>query len=124
MKSKDTKNHRPTKGHKLIETILVTASKVDGISPGKYYNLFSKKDKSYIFNENAEKVFLDSEQIKWKALDTVVMIIQVKSSLLNTLQPEGIYRVFDDTANDERYIFDDNREKVLFDENIFTWEVV
>lgn len=52
------------------------------------------------------------------------MEIKVTTSYLDSIQVGGIYQVYDDTLNDERYIIDDNQEKVLFDKNIFKCEVL
>jgi len=52
------------------------------------------------------------------------MIVKIISSYLDSIQVGGIYQVYDDTLNDERYIIDDNQDKVLFDKNIFKCEVL
>jgi len=52
------------------------------------------------------------------------MEIKVITSYLDSIQVGKIYHVYDDTLNDERYIIDENQEKVLFDQNIFKCEVL
>lgn len=105
-------------------TIFITNSKVSGVQAGKYYAAFKKGETSFIFSTNGDKIPLDENSFQWEVMDRVVMVVKATSSHLDSIKPDNIYRVFDDTANDERYIFDDNREKVLFDENIFNWEVI
>ena len=61
---------------------------------------------------------------KWKEMDDVVMLVKTNSSLLDSVLINKIYRVFNDAKNDERYIFDENREKVLFDGIIFNYEII
>lgn len=105
-------------------TVFITGSQLSGVPAGKYFAAFKKGETVFIYSVNGEKVLLDKKTINWEVMDRVVMIVKATASHLDSVKPGGIYRVFDDTANDERYIFDDNREKVLFDENIFTWEIV
>jgi hypothetical protein len=105
-------------------TIFITASKVSGVPAGKYYAAFKKGETNFIYSTSGDMIPLDKSAFQWEVMDRVVMVVKAMSSHLDSIKPGGIYRVFDDTSNDERYIFDDNREKVLFDENIFTWEVV
>lgn len=124
MKSTVSKDMKPPKRLKFVETIYVKASKLEAVPSGKYYAVFQKRDNAFIFNEKAEKVFLDRDLLEWEPLDHIVMIVRATSSNLDSIKQGSVYRVFDDVAHDERYIIDDSFEKVLFDENIFKWELV
>lgn len=88
------------------------------------YKVFKRKDKWFIFNQNGQRIPLDEKSLKWEAMDEVVMIVKVTSSVLNSIEPGQVYRVYDDAKNDERYILDSSNERVLFDKNIFKWEVL
>ncbi len=59
-----------------------------------------------------------------KEVDNVVMIVKISSSLLDSVTESKVYRVFNDEKNDERYIFDEDNEKVLFDSMIFNYELI
>jgi len=37
---------------------------------------------------------------------------------------DNIYRIFNDEANDERYLIDEHGEKVLFDRMMFKYELI
>lgn len=115
---------KPPKRRKFVETIYISTSKQEGVQAGMYYAVFKRRDEAFIFNESGQKVVLDPKLFQWETLDHAVMVVRAITSHLDSIKLGNIYRVFDDVSNDERYIFDDNREKVLFDENIFTWEVV
>ncbi len=52
------------------------------------------------------------------------MIVKINSSLLDSVMESKVYRVFNDEKNDERYIFDEDNEKVLFDSMIFNYELI
>jgi len=52
------------------------------------------------------------------------MIARIKSSLLDSVTQDKIYRVFNDETNDERYLIDENGDKVLFDKMIFDYELI
>ena len=52
------------------------------------------------------------------------MIVKINSSLLDSVLKNKVYRVFNDEINDERYIFDENNEKILFDKMIFNYELI
>ena len=105
-------------------TILVNYSSLDTVKAGKFYPTLIKNNKSYIFDKVGKKIFLNSKKIKWKEIDNVVMIVKINSSLLNSVLKNKVYRVFNDEINDERYIFDENNEKILFDKMIFNYELI
>lgn len=118
------KKTKPPKRHKFQEAILITSSKLESVQAGKVYNTFKKGVESFFFDANAERVTLDGKLFQWEALDSVVMIVRIITSNWEGVRTDGIYRVYDDKANDERYVIDDNKEKVLFDNNIFKSEIV
>lgn len=109
---------------KVSENIFITFSKDADVPPGKEYRVFRKNQKRFIYNTYGDKTPLDLSTMKWESRDKVVMIVRVLSSRLKSLKPGDILRVYDDARNDERYVFDANHVMVLFDENIFTWEVL
>lgn len=51
-----------------------------------------------------------------------IMKVKIKSSLVDTVTQGSVYRVFRDEADDERYILDENGERVLFDKMVFKYE--
>ena len=108
----------------FYNSILVNQSLIDTIKVGKIYSIIKKGNLSFVFDENGKKTPINPEKIKWKELDPIVMIVQIKSSLLESIEKEKIYRVFNDIKDDERYIYDENGEKVLFDRTIFNYEVI
>ena len=77
------------------------------------------KRTSIVLDTNA----LDNSKFEWKQLDKVVMIIKVINSRLPSITEGKIYRVYNDSRNDERYIVDETGEKVLYDKNIFKCEI-
>jgi len=105
-------------------TILVNQSKIDDIRVGTYYSTLKKGSKYFVFDDSGKKTILDDTKIKWQLLDPTVMIVKIQKSLLDSVIKDKIYRVFDDTKNDERYIIDENGEKVLFDKMIFNYEML
>lgn len=115
---------KPPKRYKFVDTILIKASNLETVPAGKFYSVFKKRDDLFIFNANAKMLSLKEPDFKWEGLDLVVMIVRVTSSNLDSITPGGVYRVFDDVTDDERYIFDDEGEKVLFDRNIFKCEII
>ena len=106
------------------ENIFVVSSSDASVPPGKEYKVLKRKDKWFIFNKNGQRIPLDEKTLRWVARDKVVMIVKVTSAVLGSIEPGQVYRVYDDAKNDERYILDGNNEKVLFDKNIFKWEVL
>lgn len=52
------------------------------------------------------------------------MKVKIKSSRLDSVTKGSIYRVFRDEADDERYMLDDNGERMLFDKMFFKYERV
>ncbi len=52
------------------------------------------------------------------------MMVRVISSELETIKSGKIYPIFDDKKDDERYVIDADGEMVLFDQNIFKWEIL
>mgnify|MGYP001618428159 CR=1 FL=1 len=108
----------------VSENIFVTSSNDAGVPPGKEYRVFRKNRKPFVYNKYGDKTPLDLHTMQWESRDKVVMIVKVISSRLGSLKPGDILRVYDDAKNDERYVLDANHEMVLFDKNIFTWEVL
>ena len=108
----------------LRNTILVNQSFLDTIKVGRFYTTLRKGNKFYIFDNEGKQTPLSKTKLKWKEMDDVVMLVKINSSLLDSVLTNNIYRVFNDDKNDERYIFDENREKVLFDGMIFNYELI
>lgn len=52
------------------------------------------------------------------------MKVKIKSSRLDSVTEGSVYRVFCDEADDERYMLDENGERVLFDKMVFKYERV
>ena len=52
------------------------------------------------------------------------MSVKIISSRLDSVKPGQEYSVYNDAKNDERYVIDENKERVLFDKNIFKWEML
>lgn len=122
--SKANYSRLPSKSNNFVETIRIISSKEESVVPERTYAVFEEGGVPYVFNKNARKTLLDSQSFTWEVTDNVVMVVKVTSSYLDSIQVGGIYHVYDDTLNDERYIIDDNQEKVLFDKNIFKYEVL
>ncbi len=108
----------------LYNSILVNQSKIDSIKVGKIYSTIKAGNIFFVFDEDGKKTQITAEKIKWKELDPVVMIVRINSTLLPSVAKDKVYRVFDDRKNDERYIYDENGEKVLFDWIIFNYELI
>ncbi len=104
--------------------IFVVSSTDANVPSGKVYKVLNRKDKWFIINKNGQRVLLDAGALKWEARDEVVLLVKVISSVLPSIEPGQVYRVYDDAKNDERYILDNDNEKVFFDRNIFKWEVI
>lgn len=114
----------PSKSNNFVETIRIISSKEESVVPERTYAVFEEAGVPYVFDINARKTLLDSQSFTWEVIDNIVMIVKVTSSYLDSIQVGGIYHVYDDSLNDERYIIDDNQDKVLFDKNIFKCEVL
>ena len=108
----------------IPENIFLTFSNDANVPSGKVYKVLNRKDKWFIVNKNGQRVLLDEANWKWEARDEVVLLVKVVSSVLPSVEAGEVYRVYDDAKQDERYILDKNSEKVLFDKNIFKWEVI
>lgn len=108
----------------MYNTVLVDYSALNSVKAGKFYTTMQSEDKFFLFDENGKKILIREPDIKWKNVDKVVMIARIKSSLLDSVTKNKIYRVFNDENNDERYMIDENGEKVLFDKMIFKYEVI
>jgi len=108
----------------LYNTIFIDYSPLPTIKAGKYYTSLQSDNNYFLFDENGKRVQIKEPEFKWKNFDRVVMIAKIKSSLLDSVIPEKIYRVFNDEENDERYIIDENGERVLFDKIIFNYELI
>ncbi len=105
-------------------TVLVNHSLLETVKAGNFYITLIKDNKSYIFDKIGRQTLLNSKKLKWQEMDNVVMIVKINSSLLDNVLINKVYRVFNDEKNDERYIFDENSEKVLFDRMIFNYELI
>ena len=103
---------------------LVLHSLIETIKEGKIYSIVKKGKSIFIFDETGQRRKIEEQKVRLQALDPIVMIVRIKSSLLPTIQAEKIYRIFNDVKNNERYIIDANNEKVLFDKMIFNYEVL
>jgi len=108
----------------LYNTVLVDYSALNSVKAGKFYTTVQLDDKLFLFDENGKRILIKEPDIKWKNVDKVVMIAKIKSSHLDSVTEDKIYRVFNDETNDERYIIDENGEKVLFDKMIFKYELI
>jgi len=108
----------------ISENIFLITSNDANVPTGKVYRVLNRKDKWFIVNRNGQRVLLDEINWKWEARDEVVLLVKAVSAVLPTIESGEVYRVYDDTKNDERYILDKNNERVLFDKNIFKWEVI
>lgn len=117
-----TTSKQPRNG--ISEHIFIVSSNDVNVPSGKVYKVLNRKDKWFIINKNGQRVLLDENSLKWEERDEVVLIVKVSSSVLPSIEPGQVYRVYDDAKNDERYILDNDNEKVLFDKNIFKWEVL
>ena len=104
--------------------IVVTHSKLENVPSGKIYVVVRKKGQACIYDTLGYRTPLNEADIHWKPLDKVVMMVKVVSTNVETLNAGQIYRVFDDTKYDERYIVDETGEMILFDRNMFKWEAI
>lgn len=105
-------------------TALILHSALETVKQGKMYAVLSVGKQSFIFDETGRRQEIKNPQIKFQILDPVVLIVKIKSSLLDSILLDNIYRVFEDAKNDERYIVDANGERVLFDKMLFKYEVI
>jgi hypothetical protein len=108
----------------LYHSIFINQSGIDTIKAGKIYATITAGNAFFVFDENGKKTRVNSDKITWKELDPIVMIVKINSSLLDSVEKGKIYRVFDDRKVDERYIYDENGEKVLFDKIIFNYDLI
>jgi hypothetical protein len=108
----------------VSSNIFMVSSTDANVPSGKVYKVLTRKDKWFIINKNGQRVPFDEVNWKWEARDEVVLLVKVISALLPSIEVGQVYRVYDDAKQDERYILDSNNEKVLFDKNIFKWEVI
>jgi len=107
-----------------LSHILVTQSSVGHILSGKIYTVVRKKGQACIYNIVGHRIPLDTQYLHWKPLDKVVMMVKVLFTNVETLKVGQIYSVFDDVKYDERYVMDETGEMILFDKNMFKWEVL
>jgi len=105
-------------------TIKILSSEIETLKNGFFYSVFQAGNRKYLFDNKGNKTFLIKKKVKWIETDNVVMIVKITSSLLDTISTDKIYRVFNDTENDERYIFDEQNRKILFDRTIFNYDIV
>ncbi|MBK9014449.1 MAG: hypothetical protein IPM82_10370 [Saprospiraceae bacterium] len=108
----------------ISENIFLLSSNDANVPSGKVYKVLNRKDMWFIINKNGQRVQLDEVNWKWEPRDEVVLLVKVLSSVLQSIEAGEVYRVYDDAKHDERYILDKHNEKVLFDKNIFKWEVI
>ncbi len=106
------------------DSVFVIRSLIPSIKEGKIYSTLKRGENLFIFDETGKKQKVLKTKLQFKMLDAVVMIVKINFSLLKTVETNKFYRVFDDQENDERYIFDKNNEKVLFDKMIFQYELI
>lgn len=105
-------------------TVKILTTKINTVRNGAYYPSFIKSKRKFIYDSYGAKTYLTKTKFKWIETDNVIMLVRITSSLLESIEVQGIYRVFDDTANDERYIIDSKERKVIFDKTIFTYEII
>lgn len=105
-------------------TVLVDYSALSSVEAGKFYTTIQLGDQLFLFDKNGKRILLSEPDVKWTNVDSVVMIARIKSSHLDSVTEDKIYRVFNDEAQDERYLIDENGEKVLFDKMIFKYELI
>ncbi len=105
-------------------TIKILSTEIDTLNNGYFYSIFQLGNRKYLFDNKGNKTFLVKKKVKWIETDNVVMIVRINSSLLDSVVKDKIYRVFNDSENDERYIFDEKNRKVLFDRTIFNYEII
>ena len=108
----------------MYHTVFVNYSALNSIKTGKFYTTLKKGDEFFLFDEFGKLTLAKEPEIKWKEVDPVVMIAKINSSLLDSVLASKIYRIFNDEQNDERYLIDENGEKVLFDKMIFKYELI
>ncbi len=106
------------------DSVFVIRSLIPSIKEGKIYSTLKRGENLFIFDETGKRQKVLKTKLQFKMLDAVVMIVKINFSLLKTVETNKFYRVFDDQENDERYIFDKNNEKVLFDKMIFQYELI
>ena len=119
-----TVNSKHQSRNSFFDNIFILSSNDARVPAGKEYWVVKGKNQLFIFSKNGDKIPLDEKMVQWEPRDSVVMIIKVTTSHLDMIQPGGIYKVYNDSRQDERYVIADNNEKVLFDKNIFKWEVL
>jgi len=105
-------------------TVFVDYSALSTVKAGKFYTTIQVDGKLFLFDENGKRILITEPDVKWKNVDKIVMIAKIKSSHLDSVTEDKIYRVFNDEANDERYLIDEHGEKVLFDRMIFKYELI
>lgn len=105
-------------------TIKILSSEIETLKNGFFYSVFQAGNRKYLFDNKGNKTFLVKKKVKWIETDNVAMIVKITSSLLDTVKTDKIYRVFNDVDSDERYIFDEQNRKVLFDRTIFNYEII
>ncbi len=108
----------------FYDTVLIHHSNTDAVKKDKFYTGIKEDNHFFIFNENGNRTLITEPEFKWQKLDKIIMIVLIKTSLLDSVKSNKIYRVFYDQQNDERYIFDKNATKVLFDKMLFNFELI
>ena len=105
-------------------TVFIDYSLVNSVKAGKFYTTIQLGDQLFLFDENGKRTLIKEPDVRWKSADEVVMIAKIKSSHLDSVTEGKIYRVFNDERNDERYIIDEDGQRVLFDKMIFNYELI
>jgi len=108
----------------FYNTVLINYSTSNSVKAGKFYTTLQQGEHRFLFDENGKRIIIQEPEFKWKDIDKVVMIAKIKTSLLDSVLQEKVYRVFNDEKNDERYIINENGEKVLFDKMMFNYELI
>ncbi len=105
-------------------TVYVQQSNLDSVKSGNYYSIINKGKTTFIFDNFGARKLFKPENIRYQILDPVVMLVFIKSSMVDSVNANKVYRVFDDISEDERYILDNNGEKVIFDQTVFLYELL
>lgn len=105
-------------------TVFIDHSVLNSVKEGKFYTTIRLGDQLFLFDENGKRTLISEPEVRWKNADEVVMIAKIKASHLDSVIEGNIYRVFNDEANDERYIIDESGERVLFDKMIFKYDLI
>ncbi len=109
---------------KANSTIQILSSQNPDITVGGFYIIQMVQKQFCIFDNQGHQVVTDQGDFTWQITDNVVMWVRIVTSKVPDIAEGTVCRVFYDRKHDERYIFDANREKVLFDKMLFKYEVL